>query len=990
MKKRTLFFTGFLILGCISAGLAEIIITGVAPRSRHVNAATFTVTGADSAVLNGQPVAIGSPVTVTEARYHELVAGDGTARQTVPFIVKSAGRGSSEDGLPSFTPRPWVADAPSAFADGALRVLCPPRFPKNLPLPVAARLVKGAAFGAAAGDPLWLNGRVAMASFPGESIRLRRGWGSSILPPQPAVMPVGHVDFSVNGLAASVPLEIEETTVWTEKSGVIAGAEEWGVNARIYLTANVTVGPAGSLTIGRGSVVRCAPGVEICVRPGGLVRCAGTLAEPIAFVPDAAGRPWGGLWLQPQSGGNAARLEAEAVLFCCWGADQDWHDAALPPGEPARSFSRHRDEQPLCAIGAGAVCALTDCALIGPVDVDGVRGTAFASANGTLRLDGTLVHRCTTGGQQNGGAVEIHSCAFLEMTEPGADIDSPAFVDEDNDGLYLVPGAGRTYHLSKTVIGWVRDDGIDTGASGAGATLCADCWFENCTHEAISCSGAGRVPESRRGVHFNSGQGMECGYGSGGSGPLSLLEDCAVIGNMVGARYGDNYGGGSWSYGGTMAVRRSLLLYNEFHDAWAMEFTAWAAQNQRLILQDSFVTNASNLADQNNIDDMGNALWDPARDGARLAPFMPVPGSAVGVDFAVYHRQQNLLHFPGLIRVQLSTFSSHMLQVPWRVVGKAAPDASEEEILAQGHVSFAPGEVAQSFAPALPEDHGKGFLAIVLGDADHAQATGAPLLFFARAEAPAPEILIPKAAGGWSYQALRREPAPDAGGLAWTARSYAGTEWQQGKQAPIGFGGIGGAATISLGATLSSAEQGPSSDRTRTVYFRKEFEVGDRARLGSLTLEWMRDDGAVIYLNGTEILRDNIDAPAGGAISYDVWAADSIGDDDESAHQAVRLPFSALLLLAEGRNVLAAEVHQVNQTSSDLVFDAQLSAELAADEASPLSVGHVEGKKFLYWFGDEWQARRSPDLDRWSPVGGGHSPLWLEFSEDRLFFRLER
>ena len=77
-----------------------------------------------------------------------------------------------------------------------------------------------------------------------------------------------------------------------------------------------------------------------------------------------------------------------------------------------------------------------------------------------------LVQRCITGGEQEDCPVfEIDASAFLEMNEPNVDPDSDAFSDADNDGLYLVPG-GNIFRLRKTVIGWVRDDGIDTGADG--------------------------------------------------------------------------------------------------------------------------------------------------------------------------------------------------------------------------------------------------------------------------------------------------------------------------------------------------------------------------------------------------------------------------------------------------------------------------------------------------------------------------------------------
>ena len=54
---------------------------------------------------------------------------------------------------------------------------------------------------------------------------------------------------------------------------------------------------------------------------------------------------------------------------------------------------------------------------------------------------------------------------------------------------------------------------------------------------------------------------------------------------------------------------------------------------------------------------------------------------------------------------------------------------------------------------------------------------------------------------------------------------------------------------------------GPSGDRHITTYFRHGFSVDDPESIEGLTLALQRDDGAVVYLNGAEILRSNL--PAG-------------------------------------------------------------------------------------------------------------------------------
>ena len=62
---------------------------------------------------------------------------------------------------------------------------------------------------------------------------------------------------------------------------------------------------------------------------------------------------------------------------------------------------------------------------------------------------------------------------------------------------------------------------------------------------------------------------------------------------------------------------------------------------------------------------------------------------------------------------------------------------------------------------------------------------------------------------------------------------------------------------------------GNSGQRNRyvTTYFRREFEVADPQSLSSLAIELKRDDGAIVYLNGVEIVRSNM--PAGTGTVHD-------------------------------------------------------------------------------------------------------------------------
>ena len=85
----------------------------------------------------------------------------------------------------------------------------------------------------------------------------------------------------------------------------------------------------------------------------------------------------------------------------------------------------------------------------------------------------------------------------------------------------------------------------------------------------------------------------------------------------------------------------------------------------------------------------------------------------------------------------------------------------------------------------------------------------------------------------------------------------------------------------------------------------------------------IRDDGAIVYLNGREVIRDNMPE---GAIKNDTFASQTaFVEDDYYVHD---LKSDGLVA---GRNVLAVEVHQASADSSDVSFDLELREKTAGD-----------------------------------------------------------
>ena len=146
-------------------------------------------------------------------------------------------------------------------------------------------------------------------------------------------------------------------------------------------------------------------------------------------------------------------------------------------------------------------------------------------------------------------------------------------------------------------------------------------------------------------------------------------------------------------------------------------------------------------------------------------------------------------------------------------------------------------------------------------------------------------------------------------GEAWHQPNFDETNWKSG-DGEFGFGD-GDEETVVNG--------GPSNDRTITFYFRIEFDVPDADQFSAIKLQLLRDDGAILFLNGTEILRDNL---PGGNIGHNTTALSSVSGADESTYFVFTVDSGALI---DGANALAVEIHQASSTSSDLSFDLKVT-----------------------------------------------------------------
>ena len=159
----------------------------------------------------------------------------------------------------------------------------------------------------------------------------------------------------------------------------------------------------------------------------------------------------------------------------------------------------------------------------------------------------------------------------------------------------------------------------------------------------------------------------------------------------------------------------------------------------------------------------------------------------------------------------------------------------------------------------------------------------------------------------------------DLTGTLWRAAGFNDGAWTKGA-APLGYGDDNIVTTVKYGPS--------STAKYITTWFRHSFQVDDPSRFLAVTLGLIRDDGAAVYLNGTEIFRSNLPT---GTLTAATRASASVGGTDETTlYEATVDP----KWFRTGTNVLAVEVHQYAPDSSDLRFALQLGGLLRPSSAT--------------------------------------------------------
>ncbi len=171
-------------------------------------------------------------------------------------------------------------------------------------------------------------------------------------------------------------------------------------------------------------------------------------------------------------------------------------------------------------------------------------------------------------------------------------------------------------------------------------------------------------------------------------------------------------------------------------------------------------------------------------------------------------------------------------------------------------------------------------------------------------------------------------------GTTWRTPGFDDSGWRQGP----GLLGFENAALPAPGiqTALYNSNQ-------LTFYLRTRFVYNGSLSGVTISVDQILDDGAVYYLNGTEIGRSGV---AAGGVTFTTVANRTVTDAAEELN-VITASGTGLIV---GTNVLAVEVHQVGATSSDVVFGARFKVSvpsqpsLAINEVLPgaTGVGFVE------------------------------------------------
>ena len=186
-------------------------------------------------------------------------------------------------------------------------------------------------------------------------------------------------------------------------------------------------------------------------------------------------------------------------------------------------------------------------------------------------------------------------------------------------------------------------------------------------------------------------------------------------------------------------------------------------------------------------------------------------------------------------------------------------------------------------------------------------------------------------------------------GVSWMATNFNDTAW------PSGPGLLAYENNTAITPLIKTTLTAPASPPSGLVsghayYFRTTLLVTNDLTGFSLNARMRLDDCAVIYINGAEFYRPRMPA---GVITNGSFGSGAAGSNtDADVDELFTIPAA---LLRPGLNFIAVEVHQVNATSSDIVWGLAVDAVRSTTNCAPPSVvlNEVLAKNLSYTNADD-------------------------------------
>jgi hypothetical protein len=204
----------------------------------------------------------------------------------------------------------------------------------------------------------------------------------------------------------------------------------------------------------------------------------------------------------------------------------------------------------------------------------------------------------------------------------------------------------------------------------------------------------------------------------------------------------------------------------------------------------------------------------------------------------------------------------------------------------------------------------------------------------------------------WSYEQSNTDL-----GTVWRTVGYDDSLWP-----------TGDALLYVESSSLPAPKNTPLTLGPPTFYFRKHFTLDvDPNDVTSFEYATVIDDGAIVYINGNEVL-PRIGMEKDVDIYFSTYANRSVGNAVYEYHDPIPAKF-----FVKGDNVIAVEVHQTGPTSTDIVFGLELDAVVMTyDDSIEGLLALLDGLRITEIM---YHAPNSPDYDYIELQNAGDVPL---------------